>query len=44
MDAYALIANYDIDKLHYEGLDGSGGYGYDVRTHGKYATLATMQD
>ncbi|KZV62406.1 N-terminal nucleophile aminohydrolase [Peniophora sp. CONT] len=41
---WEFIANYDIDKLHYEGLNESGGYGYDVRTNGKYASLATMGD
>ncbi|VDC07654.1 unnamed protein product [Peniophora sp. CBMAI 1063] len=41
---WEFVANYDIDKLHYEGLGGSGGYGYDVRTNGKYASLVTMED
>ena len=43
-NSYLHTANYDIDKLHYEGVDGNEGYGYDVRTNGKYASLVTMED
>lgn len=37
--------NYDVHKLHFEGpgnVPGAtgGGYGYDVRTSGKYSVLA----
>ena len=43
--AYGMRAdNYDFDALHYEGVDESGGYGYDARTGGKYAVLASEQD
>mgnify|MGYP000020480293 FL=1 len=33
-DGWRFINNYDVFPLHYDGVDGSGGFGYNVRTAG----------
>ncbi|KAI0054005.1 N-terminal nucleophile aminohydrolase [Auriscalpium vulgare] len=46
-DGWKFIGNYDVTKMHYEGpgpdVPGApvGGYGYDVRTHGRFSVLPT---
>ncbi|KZT09630.1 proteasome component pts1 [Laetiporus sulphureus 93-53] len=34
-DGWKFIGNYDISEMHYNGPEGKGGYGYDIRTEGR---------